>query len=91
MMSQRTKRIKMKKEMVIPNKINELNEKLNIKSDKYDGNVDVRTWIRASIDPKASKTVIVIGLNPSLANADKTDRTFTKIGRCLAHYDVKKR
>lgn len=47
----------MKKEMMIPNKINELNEKLNIKSDKYDGNVDVRTCIRASIDLKASKTV----------------------------------
>lgn len=49
----------------------------------------MRTCIRASIDPNAKKSVVVIGLNPSIANAEKSDRTFTKVGRYLAQYDVK--
>ena len=44
----------------------------------------MRTCIRASIDPNAKKSVVVIGLNPSIANAEKSDRTFTKVGRYLA-------
>ena len=72
----------------IPIKIEKVNDKLTIKADKYEGNDEVRSCIHASLDFDINKTVIVIGLNPSVANADKSDCTFTKVGRYLAQYEV---
>lgn len=77
------------KEVEIPKRIEKINDKLSIKADKYDGDTDKRTYIHATIAPDKKLTAIVIGLNPSTANLDRSDRTFTKVGRYLSQYDVK--
>ncbi|MGN1381537.1 MAG: DUF1643 domain-containing protein [Eubacterium sp.] len=59
-----------------------------IKADKCEKTEEKRQIIHAEINPDAHKTAIVIGINPSTANEDHSDRTFTKTGRYLAQYDV---
>ncbi len=72
-----------------PQKINALNTDLHVVSDCYEENSNARACIHSTLNTNSSKTVIVIGLNPSIANDEKSDRTFTKVGRYLAQYDVK--
>lgn len=72
----------------IPAKKSVVIDKIVVKADKYEGNDEVRTCIHVTLDTESKVTAVVIGLNPSTANAEKSDRTLTKTGRYLAQYGV---
>lgn len=74
----------------IPKRIKE-NHKMpaKIQADDFVGDAAKRKCIHATLDQDKKLTAIVIGLNPSTANLDRSDRTFTKVGRYLSQYDVK--
>lgn len=76
------------KAVKIPKKIEKINDKLSIEADKYDGDTEKRAYIHATIAPEKKLTAIVIGLNPSTADLDRSDYTFIKVGRYLSQYDV---
>lgn len=73
----------------LPKMIYDIDDKLIVKADECDIEENKRKCIHATINVNKKLTVVVIGLNPSVANKNRGDRTFTKIGRYLSQYDVK--